>query len=77
MTIGSQMLVSDGIIVSQKEVPFAAAGQAALGTAGYWIASLGALLAASSAINATLVSTARQMHEIALAKELPAVFARK
>lgn len=76
VTIGSQMLVSDGIIVAQKEVAFAAAGQAALGPAGYWIASLGALLAASSAINATLFSTARQMHEIALAKELPAVFAR-
>jgi len=76
VTIGSQMLVSDDVIVAQKEVAFAAAGQAALGTAGYWIASLGALLAASSAINATLFSTARQMHEIALAKELPTVFAR-
>ena len=76
VTIGSQMLVSDDAIVTQKEVAFAAAGQAALGTAGYWIASLGALLAASSAINATLFSTARQMHEIALARELPALFAR-
>ncbi|MDJ0322195.1 APC family permease [Cryobacterium sp. PH31-AA6] len=76
VTIGSQMLVSDDVLVAQKEVAFAAAGQAALGTAGYWIASLGALLAASSAINATLFSTARQMHEIALAKELPGVFAR-
>lgn len=76
VTIGSQMLVSDGIIIAQKEVAFAAAGQAALGTAGYWIASLGALLAASSAINATLFSTARQMHQIALANELPTAFAR-
>ncbi|MET4144634.1 amino acid permease [Arthrobacter sp. UYCo732] len=76
VTIGSQMLVSDEVIVAQKEVAFAAAGQVALGPAGYWIASLGALLAASSAINATLFSTARQMHEIALANELPAAFAR-
>ena len=76
VTIGSQMLVSDDAIVTQKEVAFAAAGQAALGTAGYWIASLGALLAASSAINATLFSTARQMHEIALAHELPVRFSR-
>jgi amino acid transporter len=76
VTIGSQMLVSDNVIVAQKEVAFAGAGQAALGTAGYWIASLGALLAASSAINATLFSTARQMHEIALAHELPALFSK-
>ncbi|MCB5281333.1 MULTISPECIES: APC family permease [unclassified Arthrobacter] len=76
VTVGAQMLVSDAIIISQKEVAFAAAGQAALGTAGYWIASLGALLAASSAINATLFSTARQMHEIAVARELPAIFAK-
>ncbi|WP_354156825.1 amino acid permease [Arthrobacter sp. UYCu512] len=76
VTVGAQMLVSDAIIISQKKVAFAAAGQAALGTAGYWIASLGALLAASSAINATLFSTARQMHEIAVARELPAIFAK-
>ncbi|GAA2027546.1 amino acid permease [Agromyces tropicus] len=76
VTIGTQMLVSDDQIVAQREVAFATAGQAALGTAGYWIATLGALLASSSAINATLFSTARQMHEVASAGELPAVFAR-
>ncbi len=76
VTIGSQMLVSDHVIVAEKEVAFASAGQAALGQAGYWLATLGALLATSSAINATLFSTARQMHEIAQAKELPAVFGK-
>ncbi|MBK5238814.1 MAG: amino acid permease [Actinomycetales bacterium] len=74
VTIGTQMLVSDSVIISQKEVAFATAGRAALGTAGYWIATIGALLATSSAINATLFSTSRQVHEIAILKELPAVF---
>lgn len=76
VTIGSQMLASDQVIVSQKEVAFATVGQAALGVAGKWIATLGALLATCSAINATLFSTARQIHEIASDGELPASFSK-
>ncbi len=71
VTIGSQMLVSDSAIISQKEVAFATVGQAALGTFGKWVATLAALLATCSAINATLFSSARQIHEISLKKELP------
>lgn len=76
VTIASQMLVSDKLIISQKEVAFAGVGQAALGVVGKWIATLAALLATSSAINATLFATARQTHEIASAGELPATFAK-
>ncbi len=76
VTIGSQMLVSDHVIISQKEVAFAAVGQSALGLFGKLIATLGALLATSSAINATLFATARQIHEIARAGELPSGFAK-
>ena len=57
-TIGSQMLVSDEAIVAQKEVAFAAAGQAALGTAGYWIARAKELPAAFAKARAGLPVTA-------------------
>ena len=71
VTLGSQMLVSDSLIVSQKEVAFATVGREAFGSVGLWIATLGALLATSSAINATLFATARQMRDLADAHELP------
>lgn len=71
VTLGSQMLVSDSLIVSQKEVAFATVGREAFGSAGLWIATLGALLATCSAINATLFATARQMRDLADANELP------
>lgn len=74
MAIGG--MIGGGIFsVLGVTVAFAVAGQAALGQAGYWLATLGALLATSSAIKATLFST-RQMHEIAQAKELTAVFGK-
>ncbi len=71
VTLGAQMLVSDAVIVSQKEVAFTTVGGEALGSAGRWIATLGALLATCSAINATLFSSARQMRDLADANELP------
>jgi amino acid transporter len=71
VTLGSQMLVSDALIVSQKEVAFATVGREAFGSAGRWIATLAALLATCSAINATLFSSARQMRDLADANELP------
>lgn len=76
VTIGSQLLVSDSLIVGQKEVAFASVGQAAMGTIGKWIATGAALLATCSAINATLFSTARQMHEISTENELPKIFSK-
>lgn len=74
VTIGSQLLLDDATIVSQKEVAFASVGQSALGIFGKWLATFAALLATCSAINATLFSSARQMREISTKKELPAVF---
>jgi amino acid transporter len=72
VTLGSQMLVPDRLIVAQREVAFAAVGQQALGTAGRWIATAAAVLATSSAINATLFSTARLVSDLSDADELPA-----
>ncbi|MCB0962231.1 MAG: amino acid permease [Acidimicrobiales bacterium] len=71
VTIGAQMLVSDATIVAQREVAFAAAGEAALGTTGRWLAVLGAVLATSSAINATLFSTSRLVRDLTRSGELP------
>ena len=71
VTLGSQMLVPDALIVSQKEVAFATVGREAFGSVGRWIATLGALLATCSAINATMFATARQMRDLADANELP------
>lgn len=76
VTIGSQMLVPSSVIIAQKEVAFAAVGQAAFGAVGKWIATLAALLATSSAINATLFSSARQIHDVAKAGELPQQFGK-
>jgi len=76
VTLGSQMLVSDQLIVAQREIAFAAVGEAALGTFGRWLATAAAVLATSSAINATLFSTARMTRDISDAHELPAVLGR-
>lgn len=76
VTVGSQMLVGDKLIIEQKEVAFATVGRAGLGPIGFWMATFGALLATSSAINATLFSTARQIHEVSLENELPASLGR-
>ncbi len=72
VTLGSQMLVSDALIVSQREVAFATVGQEALGGVGRALAVGGALLATSSAVNATLFSTSRLIRDLTAAKELPA-----
>ncbi len=77
VTLGSQMLVSDALIVRQKEVAFATVGAEALGSVGRWIATLGALLATCSAINATMFATARQMRDLADANELPVRLSRQ
>ena len=77
VTIASQMLLSDQAIVGQKEVAFAVVGEKALGTFGLWAATLGAVFSTSSAINATLFSTARLVRDVSVARELPARLARE
>lgn len=71
VTLGSQMLVPDQLIVAQREVAFAAVGEAALGGAGRLLAVGAAFLATASAINATLFSTSRLVRDLTLADELP------
>lgn len=77
VTIGSQMLVPDALLATEQEVAFAHVGQAALGTPGLWIATIGALLATTSAVNATLFSTARLVRDLSQARELPAYLGRE
>ncbi len=77
VTLGSQMLLSDARLTAGKEVAFAAVGQEALGTAGLWVASLGAVLSTASAINATLFATARLVHTVSDADEMPARLGRQ
>jgi amino acid transporter len=77
VTLASQMLLGDRAIVDQKEVAFAVVGQKALGVFGLWAATVGALFSTSSAINATLFSTARLVRDVSAADELPARLARE
>ncbi len=77
VTLGSQMLLSDARLAAGKEVAFAVVGQKALGTAGLWAASLGAVLSTASAINATLFATARLVHTVSDADEMPARLGRQ
>ncbi len=72
VALGSQMLVADGVIVAQRDAAFATVGLNALGTTGRWLATGAALLATSSAINATLFSSARLTRDLSAAHELPA-----
>jgi amino acid transporter len=76
VTVGSQMLVSDDLIVAEREVAFAEVGQQALGTFGRALAVAGAFLATSSAVNATLFSTSRLVRDLTDAGELPAGLGR-
>ncbi len=71
VTLGSQMLVSDQVLIAQREVAFATVGEQALGTVGLWLAAGAAVLATSTAINATLFSTARVVRDLSDAGELP------
>ena len=77
VTLASQMLLADQAIVNQKEVAFAVVGQKALGVFGLWAATLGAVFSTSSAINATLFSTARLVRDVSAARELPARLAHE
>ncbi len=76
VTLASQMLVSDRLIVAQREVAFAAVGQEALGGVGRALAVGAAVLATSSAVNATLFSTSRLVRDFTAAGELPAALGK-
>lgn len=71
VTLASQMLLPDSRLAAGKEVAFAAVGKEALGSFGLWAASLGAVLSTTSAINATLFSTARLVRTVSEAGEAP------
>jgi amino acid transporter len=77
VTLGARMLVSEHTILANKEVAFAAVGEAALGDVGRWVAIAGALLATGSAINATLFSTARLVRDASADGELPRQLGRQ
>ncbi len=74
VTLGAQMLLPDQTIIAKKEVAFAIVGKEALGGFGLWAATVGAVFSTSSAINATLFSTARLVRDVSAAGELPATF---
>jgi amino acid transporter len=77
VTLGSQLLVPEQTLIKNKEVAFAVAGREAFGTAGLWLASIGALFSAGSAINATLFSAARLARNVSKAGELPRALGRE
>ena len=77
VTLASQMLLPDATITAEKEVSFALVGEQALGGFGLWAATLGAVFSTSSAINATLFSTARLVRDVSAANELPAALGRE
>ncbi len=77
VTLAAQMLVPDAVLTAQKEVAFARVGEEALGVFGLWAATVAAAFSTSSAINATLFSTARLIRDVSDAGELPASLSRE
>ncbi|MGE5407762.1 MAG: APC family permease [Syntrophothermus sp.] len=77
VTLASQMLLPDATISAEKEVAFALVGEQALGGLGLWAATVGAVFSTSSAINATLFSTARLVRDVSSANELPSSLGRE
>jgi amino acid transporter len=77
VTLGSQMVLSDQTIAGEKEVAFAVVGKEVLGVFGLWAATVAALFSTSSAINATLFSTARLVRDVSAGNELPAALGRE
>lgn len=72
VALGVAMLIGADQIVANQEVALAVAGQAALGTLGLILVTIGAAFSTSSAINSTLFATARLAHRVASDGELPA-----
>ena len=77
VSIGATMLVGADVVVQEKEVAIASAGQAAFGTLGLVLATIAAIFSTGSAINATVFATARLTHDVAQNKELPVFFGRE
>lgn len=77
VSVSALMLVSEQELLQKKEIALAIAGKNALGPAGLWMVTVGALFASMSAINATLFGTARLAAELAETKELPSWFAAR
>lgn len=75
VSLGSASLVGSAKLVERQEVALAAAGQAALGTAGMILVSIAAAFSTASAVNATLFATARLARRVADDDELPRFFA--
>jgi amino acid transporter len=73
VTLGVTMIIGADQIVANQEVALAVAGQAAMGTLGLILVTIGAAFSTSSAINSTLFATARLTHEVTRSGELPAV----
>jgi amino acid transporter len=65
------MIVGADVIIAEKEVALAVAGEYALGLGGLILTTIGALFSTASAINATLFATARFTQEVAICNELP------
>jgi amino acid transporter len=76
VTLASQALLPDRTITADKEVAFAVVGRQALGEFGLWAAAVGAIFSTSSAINATLFSSARLVRDVSDAGELPGSLGR-
>lgn len=71
VALGAIMLTSVPVLLTQKEVALAVAGEHAFGSAGLWIVTVGALFSAASAINATLFASARLLALLAKMKQVP------
>ena len=76
VALGTPMLIGADQVVAKKEVSLAEAGQAALGSAGFFLVTVAAAFSTGSAINATLFATARLSQHVADEGDLPARFGR-
>lgn len=75
--LGVSMLIGAKTIIAQREVALSFAGKAAFGASGLIVVTIAAAFSTSSAINATLFSTARMIVDVSETKELPAFFGKK
>ncbi len=71
VAVGATMILGADVIVEEKEVALAIAGEVSMGFFGLILATVGALFSTASAINATLFATARFTQEVSVCQELP------
>ena len=72
VALGTAMLIGADQVVWHKEVALAIAGRRAFGTVGLVIVTIAAAFSTGSAINATLIATARLANKVAEDGESPA-----